>query len=291
VASLSEELAAYDPKMWDAADSSWKRLLTMNPELTVNYVDFLLRQNDRQNAATVMELCGKLYREGKQTAALQRAIGLLRNLSTAAPNREQYVATVGQWLDSADPEKTDKSFLVLQRSEFEGLSGRADAQEKILRDFLAEHPVKDHARAIVLNNLAYMMALKGRGDEAQKFIDGALEILGPLATLHDTIGMVRLAQNDAKGAVAEFQMAIDQGETAPLVYVHLAMAQWKAGNQEGATDALLKAQQAGLDEQTLGPWEQPLYRQLVQELEAAGVSVDSLSTPVNKSEPVAADAT
>ena len=100
----------------------------------------------------------------------------------------------------------------------------------------------DPSAAVAANNLAWMYAEEGaRLDDALRLAQGAAARLPNNAEIQDTIGWIYYKKELPALAVSAFQRSIEQAPENPLYHKHLAMAQWKAGNAEGARQA---AQQA-----------------------------------------------
>ncbi len=282
VAQLAEELGAYDARLIAASDVLWKRIVQENAASLPSHLDFLLRRKEANRVPDIMELCRKAASAGQMQIAIPRAVNMLRQFRGQPEVNEKVESEIRDWLDKAEKSNPDDPTLLLQRSEFEGLAGNPDTQEQLLRDFLAKSTTKDVRRAIVLNNLAYMLALQGKGDEAQELVQGALKILGPRADLKDTIGLIHLSRNDPKAAATEFQYAIDHGQTKPEIYVHLAMALWASGQEQLATEALTQAKQAGLTESIfMGP-ELEKFRALIKAMRDKGISFEGLGSSAER---------
>ena len=281
VAGLAEELGVYDPTMYAAAESAWKRLVAVRPAMQLRYVEFLLRRPERKRAAEVMQLVEKLHAAGRPLAAIQQGITLLRSFPEDLPRQDDYVRTIRDWLSEAKKTQPDNSSLVIQESELEAVLGNEARQESLLRDYLAAHPEKDIPKAIVSNNLAYIEAVKGNGAEAKRFVQGAIEILGPLASLRDTIGMTHFASEEWEAAIDNFQTAIDQGQQSAISRYHLAAALWKSGEQQRAADEMAKAVGAGLKDSDFSPSELRQFQAFVTELKSAGFSMPAEKTTAN----------
>ena len=130
-------------------------------------------------------------------------------------------------------------------------------------------------RAIVLNNLAFLLAVQNRPGDARKLIDEAVTIFGPTSDLLDTRAIVEIAQKDAKQAIADLELATVDQPTGSK-YFHLAQAHLLNRDSQAATEALKKAVETyKLNRKELAPAEQPKFDSMVKEL---GITLDSVTT-------------
>jgi Flp pilus assembly protein TadD len=86
-------------------------------------------------------------------------------------------------------------------------AGDVDAAETNYRKALAIRPDESAA----LNNLAYLLLTRGGSDltEAQSLASRAVSVAPGVASFHDTLARVRMKAGDRKGALLEFQKALD----------------------------------------------------------------------------------
>jgi Tfp pilus assembly protein PilF len=88
-----------------------------------------------------------------------------------------------------------------------GAAGDVDAAEANYRKALAIRPDEP----TVLNNLAYLLLSRDGGDltEAQSLASRAVNVAPNVASFHDTLARARMKAGDRKGALLEFQKALD----------------------------------------------------------------------------------
>ena len=143
------------------------------------------------------------------------------------------------------------------------LQGKYDEAESILRDIYE----RDKTQAAPLNNLAWMLAMRG-GDGAEKglkLIERAIELSGETPDLLDTRALVYAATNRVDLATRDLEEAVAVSPTADK-YLHLARTYSMAARRGDAERSLREAKTRGLVMESLHPLEQQLYRQLLGEL-------------------------
>jgi hypothetical protein len=154
-------------------------------------------------------------------------------------------------------------------AEFEDLRGNSDRVIEMYRTYLARTDLDLQQRGIAENNLAYMLALRGKereAKEARSLIQSSIKRMGPTADLLDTQACVNIALGDYESAVADMENAVAAGETAVKLF-HLSRAQFLDRNRTAAAEALRRAEELGLNVLELSDAEQKIYEQLRDELE------------------------
>jgi tetratricopeptide (TPR) repeat protein len=172
-----------------------------------------------------------------------------------------HFATVDKWLAEALAQKPDADeprFLLATVREQQGNFAEAEAE---YRKILARTP----AHAGALNNLAYLLALNGKGAEALQTAqraEGALSGLPP--ELRDTRAVAHTAADNLAAAKQDAEIAAAEGSVA--AHFHLAAVYVKLKDRPKATAALRQARYAGLRPAQLHPLERAAYEALVAEL-------------------------
>jgi len=115
---------------------------------------------------------------------------------------------------------------------------------------------------MILNNLAYVMALNGKTQKPLELLQQAIDLLGPTTDLIDTRGYIRLARGDTAEAVADFQLAVKSGTKTGHKLFHLALALEASGDSRQAANFWREAIDLGLDEYQLPPALRDEFRQL-----------------------------
>jgi cellulose synthase operon protein C len=251
VAKLMEQLGF--PK---AADKVFTQFAETSAEGVIARAEFLARQKRTEEAIDLLETrWNDLPLEGLFGAVIQ-AVRANDDPAAVAPR-------IAPWFVKA--KRIDPGSIVIRMLEAElvTLEGRPADAEKIYRDLLAQEDLDKTQKAVVSNNLAFHLAKPDTVGEAQKLVESAIDELGPLPDLLDTRGMIRLAAGENKEAVSDFMESILQ--PTEVKYLHLALAQLRAGDEGGAKQSLEAGRQRGLEPTRLSPED----RQRLGELEAA----------------------
>jgi tetratricopeptide (TPR) repeat protein len=120
-------------------------------------------------------------------------------------------------------------------------------------------------RAIVLNNLSFLVALAGSAADTDvdplKLIEEAAQIMGPNSDILDTRAIVHIARKEYKDAIHDLELSVTDNPTASK-YFHKAQAHLMAGENGNAVEAWEKAEGLGLNRDAINLMEHELYEQL-----------------------------
>jgi hypothetical protein len=203
-------------------------------------------------------------RAAKPAMAIQVALNSLRHHRGNIPAK--YLDQVGGWLDAVTRQVPDSKLLMSQRATLEDLRENTDEVVRWYRRYLNRTDINPGERALMSNNLAYVLALQGEGEESQKLVDSAIEVMGPSSDLLDTRAVVQLARREPQKAIETLESALAAGSETASKLVHLAEAHHMAGNQRAARDALARARKLGIDRKDFSKSEWGKYQQLAKEL-------------------------
>ena len=274
-AALTHELSQYDVAFLRISENLWREYVRREPRHEMMLASFLSRQEDLEKVEEAFDLCEKQIKSGISNnvkQALQIAVSALRfhrgRIETASP----LYAKTTSWFDRAQREMPDSKALMIQRSEYEDVAGNVEGMEHWLRQYLDSPNLNPMQKALVSNNLAYILAFKGNGDEAWEYIENAVTVLGPTADLRDTRGMVYYAKKDSINAIREIDASIADGGESALKLFHKALAEYDVKNPLGAQDALDRADSLGLEISQLSVLEKQKYDELMSALENSGVT-------------------
>lgn len=138
-----------------------------------------------------------------------------------------------------------------------------DEAESLYREVIE----RNDRSPIAFNNLALLLALRGRGgDDALNLVDRALDLVADDPSLLDSRATILLARGDAQRAAIDLKQALDRRPSAHS-YFHQAQASLRLGQPDVARESLQKAIALGLNADSLHPLERPLFLQLRQELQ------------------------
>jgi tetratricopeptide (TPR) repeat protein len=142
----------------------------------------------------------------------------------------------------------------------------------IYRKLLDRSDLAGTRRAVVLNNLSFLVSLEGSAAsnvDPLKLANEAADILGPNSDILDTRAVAFMAKGQHSQAIADLRDAITDNPTATK-YFHLAQAYWDAGEKRSARDAWTKAEELGLSRDVLNRMEHDKYEALKQQMAALG---------------------
>jgi tetratricopeptide (TPR) repeat protein len=175
---------------------------------------------------------------------------------------------IEEWGKSAVGESSDPNKLQLALAEMYDLLGQYDEVERIYRAMLADPKLPRVARAVVQNNLAFILAganpTPARGAESLKLIEEAIAVLGPSSDLIDTRALAYMAQGKYDQAAADIRLAVDDRPTTAKYY-HLAQIEKQLGNDDKAREAIAKAQELHPEHNPFTPFERQGFERLKSE--------------------------
>ncbi len=273
VGEIVEQLGDYDPRMYGVAEKVLRRYVQAKPQESLVLAAFLGRRGGEDQVPEGLRLCGEHLNDGKQIAALQMANAILRR-NNGTKNFQKYVDVVRTWYEKVQDSQPDNLTLLIQRSEFEDLAGDSSQSEAWLRDYMQHEEVSNRQRAVVANNLAYLLALRGETDESYELVQSAMKFLGPTADLRDTLGMVYLARKQPEKALTEFEAAVGDGGANSFKHIHLALAQAALEDYTQAADSVRNAVARGFNISQLNRAERDSFDGLESQLRAKGLLTD-----------------
>jgi tetratricopeptide (TPR) repeat protein len=235
VAQLLDEL-----KQTDAAEVLYQEFYAARPASILSFAEFRARHG-RTDAA--LDLCASAMTKGFAPAQVVHVGNAALRQAKPAPTPAQ-CKRVESWIDqglASNP--NDAQTLKLMRAELFDLQGQYDEVERIYRETLSEPGISDAQKALVGNNLGYLLAMRGQGDaldDALKMVNEAIDILGPTSDLLDTRAMVQLARKDSRKAIEDLEVAINEEPSGSKLF-HLALAQMDAGLKDKAQASYQKA--------------------------------------------------
>ena len=240
-----------DYELQPETESEMRRRYEENPAAIVPYAAFLGRHGKLEEAFALLE---KARGEDQPLPPLCfAAVETLRTNLVKATDAQKKL--VEQWLAAAIQEAPNAVQLQLLSVNLYDMEGRFADSISTYRGLLARSDVGRQQRAVIQNNLAYLLVTHGSEKdlaEARSLIDAAVAQLGPVAAVLDTRGLIHLAQGDAQAAVSDFKVVVDDAPTS-VNYFHLALAQDKASDAAGAAEAFHKAEELNLDTKKLSP--------------------------------------
>jgi tetratricopeptide (TPR) repeat protein len=209
------------------------------------------------------EKLNEVYAPERIPAILQVALVVVRRQREKVGDK--FDETMQRWLDTGLRENPDSINLLIDQADFYDIQKRYDDAAKIYRNLLTRDDLTGIRRAIVLNNLAFLVALDSSAAATDvdplKLVQEAAEILGPNSDILDTRAVVHVARKEYKQAIEDLELSVTDNPTASK-YFHKAQAHLLAGENRAAVEAWEKAEELGLNRDAINLMEHRLYEQL-----------------------------
>lgn len=168
-----------------------------------------------------------------------------------------------------DPESARR--LVMQAEVLE-IQEKFDESMAAYEDVLRRGDLPPLVRATALNNLAYLIALRGdtsRIDESLDYANEAMQIIGPISDLLDTRAVVQIARGEYEAAAEDMRKAVQVNPTASKFY-HLAQAELGAGNEDAALEAWRQGIAEGLSADAVSRLERETFEKFADRIADLG---------------------
>jgi predicted Zn-dependent protease len=244
VEKLLRELAGYEPEQ-NLALVNW---LAQRGKIDA-VLDFIDQNREKMAPPQILQLC---------------MVAIRKSANPATPKQTQRVEA---WFDRVRRDDPDSLQVQMFYADLLDFERRFDEVEKIYRAILARSDLSSNDRGAVLNNLSFLLAMRGEHpDEAAKLIDEALNLFGPQSDVLDTHGVVYLSKGDVKQAISDLTDAVIVTDPKPIQFVHLAMAQTAANNITGARKSMDRAKSMNFNPDELSPLEKTRYQSMLNEL-------------------------
>jgi len=247
----------------DAAESMFREYVTLDPSAILQLAGFVGRNGSLKDA---LDLCQQGLEVRSVEEVVREGLTALR-LHQADATKEDFGRVEG-WVTKAITKRPKELLLQLEYTELLDLQGRFPELEEMYQKLLKNPDVAGMQRALVLNNLAYLLAAQNKTGDSRKYIDEAIQILGPQSDLLDTRALVLLAHGETKPAVEDLNLSV-LDQPSGTKYFHLARACVANKDTTAATEAFRKATESyGLKVDDLPRLEQPVFLQLKEQLGA-----------------------
>lgn len=243
----------------ETAEKLFQFATRLSPGANLEYADFLGRHQSLDAALDLLDQA-KDSEEKLEVPAIQYASALLKYKGDDATD-EQFDRVYG-WLQRSLREDPESVRLLMQKAELLDTHRQYEESGDVYRSLLDRKDVKGFDRAIVLNNLAYQLAMTTTDERvmeaAMGYVAEAADILGPRSDILDTRAVVHMSMGHADAAVADMELAVTDGPTASK-YFHKSRAHLLAGQTEKAVAAWDIAVDMGLNPNEIGLVEREAY--------------------------------
>jgi tetratricopeptide (TPR) repeat protein len=217
------------------AEKLFRAITAKNPNKVLALADFV---GTHRNVDQAFEILDSVYKPELTEPVSRTAIGIVRARRDEIDDK--YDSKVRGWIDRGLLENPDSVPILMLQAEFADLQKNYDEAADIYKKLLARDDVTGITRAIVLNNLAFLVALANNAEEAGvnplELIEESIQILGPTADILDSRAVVYTAKGDYQKAIRDLDNALTDNPT-PAKYFHKAVAHLGAGENTAAIKA------------------------------------------------------
>jgi tetratricopeptide (TPR) repeat protein len=263
----------------DAAGYIYQELFKKNQgKFVLKMADFLGKHHEVEQGLGLLE---KVYTPEQAPGVVQIALGILRHRRDDVG--DIFDEKVGSWLERGLRENPESIPMLLQQAELYDLQSRYQEAAAVYQKLLARQDVVGRGRAIVLNNLSYLLALEGESasTDPMKLVEEAVRILGPTTDILDTRAVVRIARGDYEAAVADLELSVTDNPTESK-YFHKAVAHLGAEQNSQAIESWDLAVEYGLTRDVINRLERERFDDTKAKIDRlrtanAGISASSSS--------------
>ncbi|MEM8865391.1 MAG: tetratricopeptide repeat protein [Planctomycetota bacterium] len=246
------------------AEALYRAAANRQPTANLFLADFLGTHRDVGQA---FELLDSLGDEVSQQLRIRTGLVIVRSRRDEVG--DAYDGRVNTWLEKALREDPESIPLQLQLAELRDMQQEYSEAADIYRDLLKQPELEGSARAVVLNNLGYLLALSAddakSAEEAMGYVSEAIDILGPQADILDTRAVVYTALGQYQAAIADLELSVTDNPSASK-YFHMARAQMLADNMSRAVKAWEQAVALGLSRESVAVVEREQFDELEQKI-------------------------
>jgi tetratricopeptide (TPR) repeat protein len=249
----------------DSAEKIYRDLVAGDPTKTYDLAMFL---GMHRSVDQCFEQLNAIYQLDRVPQILGVALAVVREKRDQVG--EKHDAELERWLEHGLRENPDSIALLMLQADLYDIQKRYDEAAEIYGKLLGRSDLVGLRRAIVLNNLSYLVALAGssaaRGVDALKLVNEAADILGPNSDILDTRAVVRNSRGEFQAAIEDLTDAVTDNPT-PAKYFHLTEAYLGAKQPRDAVEAWEQAELLGLTRESLNRMEHEKYEDLKRQIE------------------------
>jgi tetratricopeptide (TPR) repeat protein len=264
VAEKIADLLAEELNDEETALKIYQYLVTRDPKKVLKLAEFVGRRRDVDESFKYLE---QVYNPQVASAIVQVALSVIRERRDDVGS--QFDKQIQDWIDGGLRENPYLISLQMQQAEFYDAQERYDEAAKAYRELLKRDDLQGMSRAIVLNNLSYLLALKGdasANEEAMRLVREAVTILGPQPDILDTRAVVFISQKQFEDAIADLELSVTDKPTASK-YFHKAVAHLGANQNTDALFAWNEAVKLGLSRDSISPMEREQFERAEDQIE------------------------
>jgi tetratricopeptide (TPR) repeat protein len=253
-AEAANSLRDWGTRFLKRAEGIYRKCADEKPQQALALAAFLGREGRLGESLDILEREWRAARP-KDIASFSQAL-LASTSSTEDLSRVEHVLR-------AALEKHDRPLLLIMAlAELQNWREIFDEAEQLYREVL----IRQDQHAAALNNLAVLLAIRGRGgQESIALIQKALEVSGQNSDLLDSRATIYLALGKFKSAASDLEQVIASQPNA-LSFMHQSQVKLRLGERAAARESLARARELGLRIENLHPLERPGLRRLQNEL-------------------------
>lgn len=249
----------------DSAERIYTDLAARNPAMEFNLAMFLGEHRDP-------ELCFAKLNEVYKPTNVKQVIDVALAVARARRDKigDKYDADIQRWLDAALRENPESIPLLSAQADLYDIQTKYEDAAGVYRKLLTRKDLEGTSRAIMLNNLAFLLALdpvqKSPSEDLLKLVEEAIDIMGPNSDILDTRALVYVSQKDYKSAIEDLELAVTDRPTASKYY-HKALAHFKDGQNKAALEAWEKAEELGLSREAINRMEYDQFENMKKQID------------------------
>jgi tetratricopeptide (TPR) repeat protein len=257
----------------DTAERIYRELAKRDPNQITSLALFLGRHRDVDQCFAALN---EVYTPQRAPEFLQVATSVVRQRRDQVGDK--FDEQIQRWLDAGLRENPDSISLGMVQADLFDLQKRYQEAAAVYRKLLDRQDLTGLRRAVVLNNLAFLVALAGPSAasdlDSLKLVEDAAQIMGPNSDILDTRAVVFVSRQKYKQAIHDLELAVTDNPDAAK-YFHKANAHFSAGENTAAVEAWEKAEELGLTRDSLNRMEHDRYEELktkITQLRGASVT-------------------
>jgi tetratricopeptide (TPR) repeat protein len=252
---------ATEHEEYELASKLYGVYVSRKPDANMEYMRYVALYGDPEMALEMLE---KTFPQARDEV-LQIATEMLRK--RRAEFGDKYDARIDELVAASlrdDPDSVRRMLVEAEVLEVEGKYAESVAKYDAV---LKRDDVPRVMRAAAKNNLGFLLTLLNeRTEEAEKLINEAMEVYGPVSDILDTRAIVRMSLKEYDQAVEDMSLATSLSDD-PVKFYHYAQANLLAGNDQAALKAWEKAQDLGITKEKLPVLEQKNFDRIKSEIE------------------------
>ncbi|MCI0743396.1 MAG: tetratricopeptide repeat protein [Gemmataceae bacterium] len=240
-----------------AAEEMYRKLVDRgeHPEHVLVLATFLGRQKRVDDA---LKLCATAWKK----CPPEKTAGASLEILFVGQGSAEQCRQVADMMEQARTRQPNDTALLGALAAVRRLEGRFPESIALYKELVRREP----ADALALNNLAWLLVHReNKAKEALGLVQQAIQSAGPMATLLDTRGVIRLALGETNAAIRDLEEVVAETSSVSSLF-HLAHAYHRAGQRAAATVAWQRAVAAGLRPASIDSLEMTVYQKLAREL-------------------------